>query len=79
MPIGRPYITLAIDVYSRCIAGFVLSLEAPSAVSVGLCLTHIAMDKSPWLAMLGIDSSWPIHGKPDIIYVDNASSFIVAL
>src|SRR5262249_11075350 len=35
-PIGRPYLTLAIDVFSRCIAGMCLSLEAPSAVSVGL-------------------------------------------
>lgn len=75
LSIGRPYITIAIDVYSRCIAGFVLSLEAPSAVSVGLCLTHIAMDKTPWLAMLEIDTSWPIHGKPSIIHVDNGSDF----
>lgn len=75
LPIGRPYITLAIDVYSRCIAGFVLSLEAPSAVSVGLCLTHIAMDKKAWLAERNIDALWPIHGKPDLIHVDNGSDF----
>ncbi len=36
-PIGRPYITLGIDVYSRCITGLCLTLEPPSAVSVGLC------------------------------------------
>jgi putative transposase len=75
LPIGRPYLTLAIDVYSRCIAGFVLSLEAPSAVSVGLCLTHIAMKKDSWLAMDNIDASWPVHGKPRIIHVDNGSDF----
>jgi putative transposase len=75
LPIGRPYLTLAIDVYSRCIPGFVLSLEAPSAVSVGLCLTHIAMEKGSWLAMHNIDASWPIHGKPESIYVDNGSDF----
>lgn len=75
LPIGRPYLTIAIDVYSRCIAGFILSLEAPSAVSVGLCLTHIAMDKAPWLAMLEINALWPIHGKPNIIHVDNGSDF----
>ena len=75
LPIGRPYITIAIDIYSRCIAGFVLSLEPPSAVSVGLCLTHIAMDKTPWLALLGIDASWPIYGKPELIHVDNGSDF----
>lgn len=75
LPIGRPYVTFAIDIYSRCIAGFTLSLEAPSAVSVGLCLTHIAMDKAHWLKMLEIDALWPIHGKPNIIHVDNGSDF----
>jgi len=75
LPIGRPYLTVAIDVYSRCIAGFILSLEAPSATSVGLCLTHIAMDKEPWLAINNIDASWSIYGKPNIIYVDNGSDF----
>ena len=75
LPIGRPYLTIAIDVYSRCIAGFILALEAPSATSVGLCLTHIAMDKEPWLAINNIDASWSIHGKPNIIYVDNGSDF----
>ena len=75
LPIGRPYLTIAIDVYSRCIAGFILSLEAPSATSVGLCLTHIAMDKELWLTINNIDASWPIHGKPNVIYVDNGSDF----
>lgn len=73
--IGRPYVTFAIDTYSRCIGGFVLSLEAPSATSVGLCLTNIAMDKASWLQTLEIDALWPIHGKPNIIYVDNGSDF----
>lgn len=75
LPISRPYVTFAIDIYSRCIAGFILSLEVPSAVSVGLCLTHIAMDKAPWLATLEINAVWPIHGKPNIIHVDNGSDF----
>ncbi|WP_458249986.1 hypothetical protein [Citrobacter freundii] len=34
-PIGRPYLTLAIDVFTRCVLGMVVTLEAPSAVSVG--------------------------------------------
>lgn len=44
-PIGRPYLTVAIDVCSRCILGMVVTLEAPSVVSVGLCLAHAATDK----------------------------------
>lgn len=75
LPIGRPYLTIAIDIYSRCVPGFVLSLEAPSATSVGLCLTHIAMDKKPWLAERNIEAYWPIYGKPDLIHVDNGPDF----
>jgi putative transposase len=37
-PIGRPYVTAAIDVFSRCLGGLVVTLEAPSALSAGLCL-----------------------------------------
>ena len=29
-PIGRPWLTVAIDTYSRCIAGFHVTLEAPA-------------------------------------------------
>jgi transposase InsO family protein len=31
LPIGRPYVTAAIDVASRCVVGLVVTLEAPSA------------------------------------------------
>ncbi len=75
MPIGRPWITVAIDVFSRCIAGVHLSLEAPSATSVGLCLTMVASDKASWLQQRGIEARWPIAGKPRRLGVDNASEF----
>jgi putative transposase len=74
-PIGRPWITVAIDVFSRCIAGFHLSLEAPSATSVGLCLTMVASDKVSWLQQRDIEARWPIVGKPCRLGVDNASEF----
>ncbi|PIZ03590.1 MAG: transposase [Gammaproteobacteria bacterium CG_4_10_14_0_8_um_filter_38_16] len=74
-PIGRPYLTVAIDVYSRCITGFCLTLEPPSAVSVALCLTHSIFDKEGWLLDRKIDTNWPIWGKPNLVYVDNAKEF----
>lgn len=74
-PIGRPYITVAIDVFSRCIAGFCLTLEPPSATSVGLCLTHAVFDKELWLTERSIEADWPIWGKPEGIYVDNGKDF----
>ena len=45
-PIGRPYLTLAIDLFTRSIIGMLLTLEAPSATSVGLCLAHAVTDKA---------------------------------
>lgn len=74
-PIGRPYLTVAIDVFSRCLVGLVVTLEPPSAVSVGLCLAHAAVDKRPWLERLGVDVDWPMSGKPEALYVDNAAEF----
>ncbi len=74
-PIGRPWITVGIDVFSRCIAGFHITLESPSATSVGLCLTHIASDKRSWLEGIGVDAEWPVSGCPRCIGVDNAKEF----
>lgn len=74
-PIGRPYLTVAIDVYSRCLVGMVVTLEPPSAVSVGLCLAHTTVDKRPWLERLRVDADWPMCGKPKALYVDNAAEF----
>lgn len=75
LPIGRPYVTVAIDVFSRCIVGLVITLEAPSALSVGLCLAHMVTDKRPWLERLGIEADWPMAGKPGELYLDNAAEF----
>ena len=55
LPIGRPFLTIAIDGFSRCIVGICITLDPPSATSVGLCLTHAAMEKRPWLERLGVD------------------------
>ena len=74
-PIGRPYLTIAIDVFTRCVVGMVVTLEAPSAVSVGLCLAHAACDKRPWLEMLDVEMDWPMSGKPMLLYLDNAAEF----
>lgn len=74
-PIGRPWITVAIDVFSRAIAGFHLSLEAPSSISVGLCPTRVATDKAVWLSNLDVEADWPVTGKPGTISVDNAREF----
>jgi len=72
----RPWLTLAIDVRTRMIVGLYVSFDAPSALSVAMCLTHALLPKEVWLQSLGIDpATWPIHGKPVLIYVDNGKDF----
>lgn len=74
-PIQRPWLTLAIDVYSRCIAGFHLALDPPSATSVALCLTHAALPKAGWLMARGVSNEWPVEGVPERLHLDNAKEF----
>ena len=74
-PIGKPWLTLAIDVYSRLILGFSLSFDPPSALSVGLCLTHAMLPKELWLARHELSSNWPAWGLMDAVHCDNAKEF----
>jgi len=74
-PIGRPWITVALDVHSRMVAGYYLSLDAPSEASIGLCLAHAVLPKEEWLALHGIDAPWPVWGFPRTMHVDNGSDF----
>ncbi len=75
LPIGRPILTVAIDVFTRMVLGFYLSLEAPSVTSVALCLTYAVMDKTAWLAERGVTEPWPASGLPECIHVDNGAEF----
>ena len=74
-PLQRPWLTLAIDVASRMVAGFYLTLEPPSAFSVALAIQHLVQPKFDWLGSLGADADWPAEGLPETIHVDNAREF----
>jgi putative transposase len=74
-PIQRPWLTLAIDVATRCVAGMHLSLEAPSATSVALCIAHAALPKDAWLGERDIEGAWPVYGLPERLQLDNAKEF----
>jgi putative transposase len=74
-PIGRPWLTLLIDVYSRMVLGFYISFDPPGNLSLGLCLAHAFLPKEKWLAKLGIETAWPCWGVPRTIHADNAKEF----
>lgn len=75
-PLGRPWLTVIVDLYSRVILGYYLCLHAPSAVSVSCAITHAAFPKFTFLSKLGIDESkYPHYGVPEVIGIDNAKEF----
>jgi putative transposase len=71
----RPWLTLAIDVFSRMVVGFYVSMARPSRVSNGLCMLNAVYDKTAWLNEREIDADWPVAGLPETIHVDNGSDF----
>jgi putative transposase len=74
-PLGRPWLSLAIDVATRMVAGFYLSFDPPSALSVAIVLTHAVLPKESWLAERQITLPWPVSGIPDWIETDNGEEF----
>lgn len=73
--IGRPWLTLTIDVYSRMAAGYHVSLDPPGTASVALCLVHAILPKDVWLARHNLEVKWPCWGLPTAVHADNAHEF----
>uniref|UniRef100_E6QNS6 Transposase n=1 Tax=mine drainage metagenome TaxID=410659 RepID=E6QNS6_9ZZZZ len=74
-PIGRPWITLAVDVFSRMVAGFYVSFDPPGALATGLCIAHAILAKDKWLSKHNVASEWLLWGLPKTIHLDNAKEF----
>lgn len=74
-PIGRPWLTLAIDVATRTVPAFFVGLERPSAATVALLISRIVQPKQAWLEHLGLQMEWPVFGVPKCLHLDNAAEF----
>ena len=75
LPLGRPWITLAIDVFTRIVVGIYVTMDAPSAVSVGMCICNAILPKRAYLVELGVAGEWPVSGLPGTIHSDNGKDF----
>lgn len=73
--VARPILTLGIDAFSRCVVGFKLRLARPSTLSLALTLHNAVFPKTLYCSRLGLSVDWPMYGKPDWIFTDNASEF----
>jgi putative transposase len=75
-PINRPWVTFGIDVNSRVVPGMHLSLDHPSAMSAGLCISHAILPKEKRLAELELGYvKWPCWGVMGSLHMDNAKEF----
>jgi len=73
--IRRPWISLAIDVATRVVPGFFISLDPPSSLSVALLISHAALPKEGFLRERGVDQEWPVQGLPGRLHMDNGKEF----
>lgn len=74
-PYKRPWITVAIDIFSRMVVGFYLSFDTPGALGTGLCIAHSILPKEIWLEKIGVKAEWSCWGFMNTIHVDNAKEF----
>jgi len=75
LPIGRPTLTLAIDVATRMAMGFHLSLDPPSLTAVALVSDPCGDGQDELAGGSGIEAEWPAQGIPRVIHVDNGAEF----
>lgn len=72
--LGRPWLTAAIDRYTRMIVGLYIGFEPPSVHSVMQCLRSMILPKTEFMAAFpGLE--WTAYGIPVTIVVDNGVEF----
>lgn len=74
-PIGRPWITVGIDVFSRMITGLYISMDPPGSLGTGICLSNSILPKDHLLAKYNLKGDWPVYGVMGSIHMDNAKEF----
>lgn len=74
--VGRPWVTLIIDIYSRVILGYYISMFPPSLISVQQSLGMAALPKKMGYFVSDLDYvEYPYYGLPQIVLMDNAKEF----
>jgi putative transposase len=76
LPIGRPTVTLALDVYSGLPAGLHVGFEAAGYGAAMRCLLHAILPKEDARARYGTTQGWPVYGLPETLVVDRAPHLV---
>src|ERR1044072_7482557 len=79
LPIGRPWLMLAICVYTKMILGYYLSFVKPSYLSAMQTLLHSIRPKTYVRERYPeIVHTWDTYGLPELVVVDNAKQYYSA-
>ena len=74
--IGRPYITIVLDKFSRMIMGYLIHLAAPNTETVLRVIERSIRPKADFLKRFPkVQNEWRAHGMPARIVPDNAAEF----
>ncbi len=76
LPIGRPTVTLALDVYSGLPTGVHVGFEAAGYGAAMRCLLHSILPKEDARARYGTKNGWPVYGLPETLVVDRAPHLV---
>jgi putative transposase len=72
--LGRPWLTIVVDTYSRCIMGIHIGFDAPSSSVVCLALRHAILPKQ-YSSAYELKESWETYGLPQYLYTDGGKDF----
>ncbi|WP_017294851.1 Mu transposase C-terminal domain-containing protein [Geminocystis herdmanii] len=72
--LDRPWLTIIIDSYSRCLMGFYLGFESPSSQIDALALRHAILPKF-YSSEYGLRNEWTAYGTPTYFYTDGGKDF----
>nr|PZN81119.1 MAG: integrase [Pseudomonadota bacterium] len=75
LPLGRPWLTVCLDVGTRCVLGIYISFEPPSYFTVARCLKHAILPKNIQAEYPQIQNKWEAHGVMSTLLVDNGREF----
>ncbi len=65
--LGRPWLTLVLDTYSRAVVGYYLSLTTPTSLSICCALRRAILPKPL--------TAWPMCGIPESLHIDHGKDF----
>lgn len=74
--LGRPWITAAIDRYTRMLVGVYIGFEPPSIYSVAQCIRNMILPKDDFKKAYPTLPAWEAYGIPVLIVCDNGREFL---